>query len=252
MEPMTHDLCFYCGVRRCLEDKKYCEKCMVELEGNKDVFRKNVAARIQEQIEDLEAVSRNPAKFRITKGDPSSDAEASERLIDTVTSLRERKKFLLTELGMTELEFAREIDAMRAKDVESAAVDKESEKKEDYRLGTIILQPASDYVNNSWLRKRDTSKWLRRLESTKVATVPFLNELFRLASACRNKKLSGRMNHNYTPQVGVLIDQSEFEAILEVIGSDIRRKTPGDVWTKYVAYENRVYFVHFCQGSLEI
>lgn len=99
----------------------------------------------------------------------------------------------------------------------------------------------------------NNEKWLSGISIAEIAMVPFLKELFEIASEYRNRQLPRASTHDRTPQIGVRIDQAEFESILEVIGSDrLSRSDTRSVWTKYLACEGHLYLIHFCQGTRDI
>lgn len=60
--------------------------------------------------------------------------------MDNVISLRERKKILSSELGMSETDY----DKIWLNQQQEETSTRKTGNKGDYRLGTILIQPASD------------------------------------------------------------------------------------------------------------
>ena len=91
-------LCFYCQGAEPLPHERFCTSCRKELLTNKGKYLKRLIVDAEERMADFKVLSKDAAKYRISKKNAMSNEYAMKRFGELVQTMKDRIGILSKEL----------------------------------------------------------------------------------------------------------------------------------------------------------
>jgi len=123
--------------------------------------------------------------------------------------------------------------------------------EEDYRLGMVIVRALVGTHFSQLNRKFSPETFLEEYLGD-IKKSPILEKLFKQALKTKGYLPGIKTNHDTSLSVAVLINQKEFESIVNVIGKIYLNKHNKDLLEKTVNYKGHLYVIYLSQGKLDM